>query len=286
MHGARRLLVARAAAALRVGARARAPSFGHERRRADGVRGGRTAAARESRCAAEGQKLKTEKAPPLSTPRHTWTCSTRSRRGTCSTSAPPRRPPSCRGRAPADRVGHHAEALPELVHEAERELLVAHGGADEEDAGHLGRLVVVGEQRRAGEAALRLVGLVRQVKGGRRPRRRPRSRCRGRADERCGQPARHLRRTRVPAANGFRSGPFSAGVSAAFPTAMTLNLLSSPSPPSSRGAAPSASEASMRRPPRAAAPVYGASSVDRSAIWTFTSPSTRAACTSCPPLRG
>ena len=31
-----------------------------------------------------------------------------------------------------DDVGHDAEALPELVHEAEGELAVPHGGADEE----------------------------------------------------------------------------------------------------------------------------------------------------------
>ena len=61
--------------------------------------------------------------------------------------------------ASADGVGDDAEALAELVDEAEGELAVTNGGSDEEDSRNLRGLVLVCQQRRAGEAALRPVGV-------------------------------------------------------------------------------------------------------------------------------
>ena len=53
----------------------------------------------------------------------------------------------------SDGVGDDPEALPELVDEAKGELPVPHRRADEEDAGHLRRLVLAGgQQGRAGRA--------------------------------------------------------------------------------------------------------------------------------------
>ena len=50
---------------------------------------------------------------------------------------------------PRDGVGHDGKALPELIHEAERELAVPHGGTNEEEPGSLGALILQGEKGRA-----------------------------------------------------------------------------------------------------------------------------------------